>query len=108
MSLARMIRAANRAIDREWAQEFSTDWDCMEQMPEVKDETLKHELADLELEHRKLCIEEDIRTLKHELEWRVEKRKWDAAQAAEKAKGDAVQAATSVTPLNGKEPPSVH
>jgi len=85
MSLATMIRAANRQTDREFEGEITTDWEAKEQVESIDDKHLKRELADLELEQRKLCVEQDIRTLKHELEWRVEKRRFDKEEAAGRA-----------------------
>lgn len=103
--LADMIRAAEIHMDRQWRDEFCTGWEAKDQIEGLKDDIIKRELADLELAHRKLCVEQDIRALKHELEWRVEKRKWDEEQAAAAAKAKAIKEAANVVPLNGSGHP---
>lgn len=103
--MAKMVRAANRQRDREWEEEFSADWEAKEQVDDMKDKHLKREIADLELEHRKLCLEQDIRALKHELDWHIEKRKFDEEVAAHKAAEAAKKAAANVVSLNGSGHP---
>lgn len=102
--LADMIRAANRQRDREWADEFGTDWEASDQIDGMDVKHMKRELADLELAHQRVCLEQDIRTVKNELEWRIEKRKFEEEEAKKRADAQAVKNAANVTSLNGHRP----
>jgi hypothetical protein len=100
--LADMIRAADKYIDRQWGEEFGSGWEAKEQIEDTPDSSLKRELAKLELEHRRVCLEQDIAALKGELAWRVEKRLYDKEVAEAEA---AMEAAKKVVNLNGSGRP---
>lgn len=100
--LADMIRASRRVSDSEFWEEFSTDEECREHMQGLEDRFLKRELADLEIEYRKLCLEMDIMTVKRELEWRDKKQQFEAEQKANRDARKAAEQAKAATSLNGQ------